>query len=38
LIKGVAVLDNLLAVADMVLDAIIYIEYINYAKKLVKAA
>ena len=38
LIKGVAVLDNLLAVADMVLDAIIYIEYISYAKKLVKAA
>ena len=38
LIKGVAVLDNLLAVADMALDAIIYIEYINYAKKLVKAA
>ena len=38
LIKGVAVLDNLLAVADMVLDAIIYSEYINYAKKLVKAA
>ena len=38
LIKGVAVLDNLLAVADMVLDAIIYIEYINYAKKLVKAS
>lgn len=38
LIKGVAVLDNLLAVADMVLDAIIYIEYINHAKKLVKAA
>jgi uncharacterized membrane protein len=38
LIKGVAVLDNLLAVVDMVLDAIIYIEYINYAKKLVKAA
>ena len=38
LIKGVAVLDNLLAVVDMVLDAIIYIEYISYAKKLVKAA
>lgn len=38
LIKGVAVLDNLLTVADMALDAIIYIEYINYAKKLVKAA
>lgn len=38
LIKGVAVLDNLLAVADMALDAIIYIEYISYAKKLVKAA
>ena len=38
LIKGVAVLDNLLAVADMALHAIIYIEYINYAKKLVKAA
>lgn len=38
LIKGVAVLDNVLAVADMVLDAIIYIEYISYAKKLVKAA
>jgi uncharacterized membrane protein len=38
LIKGVAVLDNLLAVSDMALDAIIYIEYINYAKKLVKAA
>jgi uncharacterized membrane protein len=38
LIKGVAVLDNVLAVADMALDAIIYIEYINYAKKLVKAA
>ena len=38
LIKGVAVLDNLFAVADMALDAIIYIEYINYAKKLVKAA
>jgi uncharacterized membrane protein len=38
LIKGVAVLDNLLAVADMALDVIIYIEYINYAKKLVKAA
>ena len=38
LIKGVAVLDNLLAVADMALDAIIYIEYINHAKKLVKAA
>ena len=38
LIKGVAVLDNLLAVADMALDAIIYREYINYAKKLVKAA
>ena len=38
LIKGVAVLDNLLAVVDMVLDAIIYIEYINFANKVMKAA
>jgi uncharacterized membrane protein len=38
LIRGVDVSGNVLAVVDMALDVIIYIEYINYANKVMKAA
>ena len=38
LIQGVDVVGNVLAAVDMALDVIIYIEYINFANKVMKAA
>ena len=38
LIQGGDVLNNVLAAADLAVDAIMYIEYVNYAKKVMKAA
>lgn len=38
LIQGVDVVSNVLAALDMALDVIIYIEYINFANKVMKAA
>ena len=38
LIQGVDVVGNVLAAVDMALDVIIYIEYINFANKVMKQA
>ena len=38
LVQGVDVVGNVLTVVDMALDVIIYVEYINFANKVMKAA